>query len=349
MNFNISDDDDEFAPNPFRSSNSNDFLGTPNPAPMQQQQLHQPPPLNNSPDPYSGMTGSFNNMTPTTPGHGVTQQPSGGQSPDPSTWSGTLDQRAAAVESYGGTGTTARNGQPSTPFSFFSLSSWMSCCSLDSYQQYFNVDTVDIQERLKASLLKFYQPDQFRSVVGDLPTETLKGPDLYGPFWVAMTLVFILAATSNIYDYWEYLKKHDKDDDKFEVDIHHLRNACNVVLVFVFGMSSAFWLAASCMGMSGISWGLWVCVYGYSQVPFVVAAVLVCIFPMDVLTWLLIVLAGVASGLLVVRNLSTPLMAQDAVGNAKAAPLILGMLAVHFVYILVIKLTFFEYHDKKKN
>lgn len=347
MNFNISDDDDEFAPNPFRSSNSNgnDFLGTPNPP-------ANPPPLNNNqPDPISGMTGSLN-MSPSR-GGGVAapqqQQPRG--SPDPSMWSGTLDQRGAAVESYGGMATPGQNGQPgvqSTPFNFFSLRSWTMCCSVDSYKQYFDVDTVDIQERLKASLFKFHEPDQFRTaVVGDFPTETLKGPDLYGPVWIVMTFVFILAATSNIYHFWEHHKaqKAAKEGDtveEFEVDIKHLLRACNVVVAFVFGMSSAFWLAASCMGMPAISWGLWVCVYGYSQMPFMVASILVCIFPIHILTWLLMILAAVASGMLVLRNLSTPLMGQEAVGsNSKAAPIILAMLGAHIIYLFVIKLTFY--------
>lgn len=351
MNFN-NNDDDEFAPNPFRSGNqSNDFLGSPNPSvPTTTAPATTPPTMNyNQPDPYSGMTGTID-MTPQQQPQQLPQQKMT-SSPDPSLWSGAMDQRAAAVEHYGGAGTNSNpmNGQAvqSTPFNFFSWKSWVACCRVDAYKQYFDVDTADVTDRLKASLFKFHEPDQFRTaIVGDSPTETLKGPDLYGPVWIVMTLVFVLAATSNIYDFWEHHKKvhaasNEAPVEEFEVDIEHLLHACNVVLFFVFGMSSAFWLAASCMGMPGISWGLWVCCYGYSQMPFMVAAVLVVIFPIHMVTWLLIGLAGVASALLVVRNLSTPLMAQDAVGNAKAAPLVLAMLVVHFIYTLVIKFTFF--------
>ena len=339
MNFSVSDDD-EFAPNPFRSNNgSNDFLGSPNPpAPAPAMSMN----YNNQPDPYSGMTGS---LPPSTPSQLPNQQQQ--LSPDPSSWSGTMDQRAPAVENYGASG-TRNNGQvESTPFNFFSLNSWIACCTVDAYSKYFDLDTADVVERLKASLLKFHQPDQFRTaVVGDFPTETLKGPDLYGPVWITMTLVFVLAATSNIYAFWEHHKAkrsaaEDTPVEDFEVDIRHLLRACNVVMFFVFGMSSAFWLAASCMGMPAISWGLWVCCYGYSQMPFMLAAIGCCIFPLELLTWILMGTAGVASGLLIVRNLSTPLMGQDGAGNAKSAPIIMAMMVVHFIYILVVKFTFF--------
>lgn len=70
----------------------------------------------------------------------------------------------------------------------------MSCFSMQTYLAYFDVDTVDIQNRLKYSVLYFYQPDKFRAeVVGACRTESLKGPDLYGPLWITMTFVFFLA------------------------------------------------------------------------------------------------------------------------------------------------------------
>lgn len=296
--------DDEFAPNPFRSSNENDFLGAANPPQQQQQQR----------DPYSGMTGTLGPSTPQQP-----PMPPQQTSPDPSLWSGAMDQRGAAVESYGGGGAAPGPGGEisSTPFSVFSWRSWVACFQLDAYKQYFDVDTVDVADRLKASLFKFYQPDQFRTaVVGDFPTETLKGPDLYGPVWIMMTLVFVLAATSNIYFFWEHAKNKRAADDEttveeFEVDIHHLVHASNVVVFFVLGVASAFWLAASCMGMPGISWGLWVCCYGYAQMPIMVAAFFIALIPIRLVTWILLGSSVGASALLILRNLSTPLLSQD--------------------------------------
>ena len=61
---------------------------------------------------------------------------------------------------------------------------------------YFDVDTADISARIQGAVLLFYQPDKFRTeVVGASRTETLKGPDLYGPLWITMTLVFFVAVS----------------------------------------------------------------------------------------------------------------------------------------------------------
>jgi hypothetical protein len=302
--------DDEFAPNPFRSnSNETDLLGAANPPPMQQQQ----------PDPYSGMTGTLDPTPPPQPPQ-QQQQPT---ATDPSLWSGAMDQRGAPVESYGGGNGNAPGAAEiaSTPFSVLSWRSWVACFQIQAYQPYFDVDTVNVTERLKASLLQFYQPDQFRTaVVGDFPTETLKGPDLYGPLWIMMTLVFVLAATSNVYFFWEHRKDKRAADDEttveeFQVDIHHLVHASNVVLFFVLGVASAFWLCASCLGMPGISWGLWVCLYGYAQMPIMVAAFFIALIPIRLVTLILLGSSVGASALLILRNLSTPLLSQDVSGR----------------------------------
>ena len=70
----------------------------------------------------------------------------------------------------------------------------MSCFRMTTYAAYFDVDTIDVRDRLRGSVVLFYLPDKFRSeVVGPCRTESLKGPDLYGPLWITMTLVFFVA------------------------------------------------------------------------------------------------------------------------------------------------------------
>ena len=72
---------------------------------------------------------------------------------------------------------------------------------MQTYAQFFDVDTVDIKTRLMGALLHFYQPDYFRTNVIGVERSTnveqggagLKGPDLYGPWWITMTVVFSLA------------------------------------------------------------------------------------------------------------------------------------------------------------
>ena len=72
----------------------------------------------------------------------------------------------------------------------------VSCLHMSTYTAYFDVDTNDIGDRLLGAVKLFYLPDKFRSeVVGVCRTESLKGPDLYGPLWITMTLVFFVAVS----------------------------------------------------------------------------------------------------------------------------------------------------------
>ena len=57
------------------------------------------------------------------------------------------------------------------------------------FAQMFNVDTTDVAARLKHALLPFASTSMFE-VLGD-------NPDMYGPFWIAATLVFVIGAASN--------------------------------------------------------------------------------------------------------------------------------------------------------
>lgn len=68
---------------------------------------------------------------------------------------------------------------------------------METYMAYYDVDTKDIADRLKYSILYFYHPDKFRcEVIGAARTDSLKGPDLYGPLWITMTLVFFVAVST---------------------------------------------------------------------------------------------------------------------------------------------------------
>jgi protein YIPF1/2 len=369
------DDGDEFAPNPFRSfgggssgqqqqqQQPGDFFSASNTNAPSSVMVNQ---ALNQPDPYSGMTGAMDYNQQMHQQHQMQQQQQmmmqqqqqqmQQQQQNAANWTGAMDSRAAPVENYGGATLAGGAGGgsggeiPSTPFSIFSWRGCLSCFRLDSYGQYFNMDTIDIAQRLKSSLTIFWQPDQFRTaIVGDAPNhETgLKGPDLYGPVWIAMTLVFLLAVTSNMHDYWKHKKKQaqappDSVEEEFEVDFVHLLRASGIVFTFVFGMSTALWLSSNCMGMPGISWAMWTCCYGYAQTPFLFASLLVTLLPWPLASLIILSVAAAVSVLLILRNLSTPLLAQDSATHAKASPIILAILGGHVVYLIAIKVAFYK-------
>mmetsp|Transcript_16231 Transcript_16231/g.23873 ORF Transcript_16231/g.23873 Transcript_16231/m.23873 type:complete len:328 (-) Transcript_16231:316-1299(-) len=212
----------------------------------------------------------------------------------------------------------------------------MSCFKMETYITYFDIDTHDFFNRIKYSMLMFYLPDKFRSeVIGVARTENLKGPDLYGPLWITMTLVFFVAVTSNISAYFRA-----DDMEEFEYDISHLLHAMAVCFTFVFGVPSIWWLMTQCLGMQALMMVDWICLYGYSMVPYL-PSTLLCLIPFHPWIWICLIVATVMSLLLVARNVASTLLAADT-GSNKAGPLLMAIIATHIIFFIVLKLTFYE-------
>lgn len=147
--------------------------------------------------------------------------------------------------------------------------------------------------------------------------------------------------TSNIHDYL-----HKNDIENFDYDITHLLRAASVLCSFSFVIPVILWVTTQCLGIQALLLVEWVCLYGYSLVPFL-PAVLLCIIPSGLVSWLLLGVATAISCLLVVRNAAAPLLSGDA-GSAKAPPLILAISGTHFIFYFVLKFSFYHHANSKK-
>jgi protein YIPF1/2 len=365
------DDEDEFSVNPFRTNaattggiamtstapmsqpaSEDPFYSHPPNVQQQQQQSaapqgppqwsqQAPAPPQGGPDPHSGMTGSFSPMmatAPPLPPTTTTQQQSSQQQ---QYLSGTMDRRHDEVQSTNN-------------------ASWLhrctSCFRIEGYQPYFDLDTAEFLQRLQASLTVWWQKDGFRTTF--LREDK---PDLYGPLWIVATLVFVLAATSNMAAWAAYTPPsspaaaaagaatngtsviivNQAPVAEFEYDIHRLWHAATVLATFFWGYPSFLWLACACLGIPHVTWPMWMAVYGYSSSVYLFAFV-VCVVPWGLTRFIVLACATFMSGLLVLGNLSTPLLAHDATDQAKASPIILSMMGAHFVLLLVLKIGFFS-------
>jgi len=66
------------------------------------------------------------------------------------------------------------------------------CLHIDYYQQYFDVTTQDVLQRITFSLIPF----------GDKLVQAInEKPDFYGPFWIYTTLIFLLAFAENMHNF----------------------------------------------------------------------------------------------------------------------------------------------------
>ena len=356
---NSSANDDEFADNPFRSGGDDFFDTQPQqtaPPPQQQQQqqqftnVQQPPQQQFQPQPDQ-----FQNNFP--PPQQQARQPVNNMNMAGGGLSGPMDSNNQGLN------------QPQAPTS--RLGACMMCLSLDSYRAYFDIDAEDIVIRIKSAVLDCYKPEHFRNnVVGVNKTDSLKGPDLYGPFWITMTLIFFVAVslrlsvigclfymsdddpfclnplfysyvclsisqvTGNVHAYL-----HHSAEDEFEYDINHLLHAAWILSSFSFGVPTLLWVTTQCLGMQPLLLAEWVCIYGYSLAVYL-PVVMLCVIPLGLVSFILLLGATLVSGSLVIRNVTAPLLSTDASG--KALPLVFLIMGMHTIFFLLMKYQFFH-------
>jgi protein YIPF1/2 len=116
--------------------------------------------------------------------------------------SGTIRPAAAAAPPAGGGGgfgggggpprPPAASGNPADPEDPSKAPFW----SPRRYRPYFDVDTSQVLDRVAHSFLGPFRPS-FMAATAD-------APDLYGPFWVATTLVLVTAVAGNYADYLSF-------------------------------------------------------------------------------------------------------------------------------------------------
>mmetsp|Transcript_10228 Transcript_10228/g.15762 ORF Transcript_10228/g.15762 Transcript_10228/m.15762 type:complete len:356 (-) Transcript_10228:53-1120(-) len=349
-------DDGNFPPNPFRSEEPpqqnqqqqqaplpqqqqqnfvaqpnqqqqqvNDFYGeSPAPVPTAFAPQPAPAPLQQQPNSYpsqtmtqsQGSNDSFGFATPVGTGPMDNSYNPGGAPPP-------AQQQAAGAPNQGG-------------------GSWWqritACVTPSSYEIYFDIDTIDIVTRIKGAVMFCHIPDKFRTELIGLSGEGARGPDLYGPFWLTMTLVFLLAVTSNVHAYL-----YSDSEAMFEYDISHLIRASTVLTSFAFGLPALIWVMTQCMAMNAVQLMDWICLYGYSLVPFFPATIL-CLIPVGFLEWIWLLGATGASCLLVVRNVAAPLLGADTASQQKSGPLLLFVLVCHIILFLVLRFFFYRHH-----
>jgi hypothetical protein len=189
-----------------------------------------------------------------------------------------------------------------------------------------------------------------------------KGPDLYGPTWITMTLVFFLAVTSNISLYFHHTNKNKKSimdevdeggiaaEEEWDYDINQLLHATWILYSFSFILPMVLYVIFRLMNVISFSIVDLICLYGYSLVPYM-ASTWICMFPVSWLQWLVLGVSTVISGLLVLRNVTGPIMESSAGGGGgggmggqgKSGGLIMAVIGCHFIFFLVLKLGFYHH------
>ncbi|TQS34882.1 hypothetical protein Golomagni_04717 [Golovinomyces magnicellulatus] len=195
--------------------------------------------------------------------------------------------------------------------------------SLSFYSQFFDVDTASVLSRCWATI---YPRANFLDV--------LEGnPDLYGPIWIATTVVFILFLGGTINKYLS-----NTTSNEFVYDFTLLSGAAGLIYGYTFFVPVALFLALKYFGSETSNllecWAL----YGYSNLIWIPVA-MVAWSPITILNWVIVGIGFGFSVAFLLRNLYPVL----SITNKRASKILLIFIVVlHVALAVTIKWLFFK-------
>ncbi|CAH1983402.1 unnamed protein product [Acanthoscelides obtectus] len=165
--------------------------------------------------------------------------------------------------------------------------------SIEYYQKFFDVDTKDVVERILASVT----PKWDNSLKHHLRTK----PDLYGPFWISVTLIFTIAISGNVANYFQ----HASEKYHWRYDFHLVSYAATSIFLYVTLVPFILWAllkwSVQVTDLEGLDSEIvpgvleLICIYGYSLFIYIPVSVLWTI-QIGLLQWSLVILGTFISG-----------------------------------------------------
>ena len=169
--------------------------------------------------------------------------------------------------------------------------SWAAFLSLEYYQSFFDVTTSEVLYRVLAGMV----PVRF-----SLADAVKKRPDLYGPFWLCMTLVFTAAISGNV-------GKFFRSGVVWQFHFREVTLMGTVLYAYTCLVPVVLWAVMWWRGnQTRYSLLELLSIYGYSIGVFIPVMVL-WILNVDWLQWLLLCIGAVVSGASLVLAMWTPL------------------------------------------
>ncbi|CEG79031.1 hypothetical protein RMATCC62417_13552 [Rhizopus microsporus] len=197
--------------------------------------------------------------------------------------------------------------------------------SVDYYARFFDVDTTQVVERC----LKSMYP------VGDFAADTLQNqPDLYGPFWIATSVVFAVFVCSSLAgSLAAYIagKSHI-------YDFTLLSFAVIVIYMYAFLCPALVWASTKYFGCQPSLLEI-INYYGYGLTIWIPVSLL-CIIPFDYARWAFVGIAFIITLVFLVKNLYIVISRTDA---KTSRIILLAILFAHTVFTLVLKIAFYSY------
>ncbi|XP_040195665.1 protein YIPF1-like [Rana temporaria] len=162
--------------------------------------------------------------------------------------------------------------------------------TFEYYQTFFDVDTYQVLDRIKGSVLPIPGRHFVRLYVRS-------NPDLYGPFWIWATPIFTITISGNLSN---FLLHKGEPQYHYVPEFRKVSIAATAIYAYAWLVPLALWGFLSWRHskvMSMVSYSLMeiVCVYGYSLFTYTPTSVL-WIIHSEILCWVLMSLAMSLSG-----------------------------------------------------
>ncbi|KAI3435959.1 hypothetical protein D9Q98_002017 [Chlorella vulgaris] len=205
--------------------------------------------------------------------------------------------------------------------------------NIKRYRGLFNVDTSDVLARLMHAVLLFFRGDFLEYVDGN--------PDLYGPFWVASTLIFVTAATGTLASYIDWVRHATPGEEhgSWTYDVDKVGGSFALFYGYVGLVGLALWGVLKWF-KAGLSLASIWCIYGYSVAAFIPIC-FVCVVPVEIARWAVVAAATLTSGTFILLSMRKHI--QDSDAGAKALPLYGTIIALHAGLGLALKFYFFAF------
>jgi len=205
--------------------------------------------------------------------------------------------------------------------------------SMSFYQQFFDVEDKDIFNRLIYSMV----PIPGKSF---LQHHIRPKPDLYGPFWACVTLIFSIAISGNIAD---YLSTSLLGQAKWHYDFHKVTLASTAVFSYAGLIPACLYGYLWWVGQGGamtVSFVELLCLYGYSVTIYIPISVLwlICV-KVGWLQWVLVLVGASLSGFVLFTTV-WPMVREAA--SKSAAVIMVVVLGLHFLLACGFMLYFFH-------
>uniref|UniRef100_A0A914I7T3 Protein YIPF n=1 Tax=Globodera rostochiensis TaxID=31243 RepID=A0A914I7T3_GLORO len=203
--------------------------------------------------------------------------------------------------------------------------------SLSFYRRFFDIDEQQVFSRLLNSAM----PRRTGNFIADF---VQPNPDLWGPFWVCVTLVFSIAIVGNLA---RFLQSYGSNA-LFTSDFSFVTGATSLVFGYVLTLPSLVYAFLWYHRPQGLQYSFFdlLCAFGYSLAPFIPVTALWLLFPFSIARWTLAVSAVVLTGSVLVLAL-WPTVREDP-NRLTAFGFVLAIFLAHALLALCLKVFFLD-------